>query len=328
MDFLIKCQLPHGGYRQILGAGGYHGAATFNDGVMRGCVNMLLRACERTGDAKYLESVKKCGDFLIMCQHATGGYGTQHEDSGAISGARRFEPPGLGPDATSDAIGILASIFDWTGDPKYLAPLGKAVAWLEQSQIGGGKWARYYHPGGGPWYRDITGKDVSSAGQAKPGYTWQGEWGRAGISRGKAYAGRGAHPPRAVPAGGNPAAGFSLHGGGIDGASPSKYPEDVAAIIAAQSPEGYWLAVRGGGAAKGKGKGAKGGGGNMRALNTIQWLTYVDKLLDAAEGTAAPLSEEGAATEEPATPSAQPPAAPAPPVEEPAAPVEEPVVEE
>ncbi len=316
MDFLLKCQLPGGGFCQVHGGGGYHGAATFNDGVMRGAFNMVLQAYQRTGDPKFIASVKKCGDFMIKAQQPCGGYGAQHADSGALSSARKFEPPGVTPDGTSDAIGILATCYDWAGDPKYLAPLQKAVSFLEKSQIGGGKWARYYHPNGGPWYRSIDGKDVSSASQAKPGYTWQGEWGRAGISKGKAYAGRsGSHPPHTVAPPGNPKFGFNLRSGGIDGASPGKYPQDVAAMISAQSPEGYWLATPGGKApAKGKAKGGKGGAGNYRALNTIQWLTYVDKLLDVCAGTTTPLPTDEE-TEEPAEetpPATTPPPTPTP----------------
>lgn len=276
MEFLIKCQLPGGGYRQAYPRGGYHAYATFNDGAMLNAARTLLKAYQRTGDTKYLNSVKKCGDFLIRCQSKGGGYAAQHTDSGAPADARKFEPPGLGPDATRDAIAILALIYDTTGEAKYLAPLGKAAAWLERVKIGSNKWARYYHPNNDkPWYRNITGKDVSSAKEAKPKYTWEGAWGAAGITKAKAYSGKGAGKPVTVPSGGDPNYGFSLRGGGFAGLKGSgKTPETVPQIIAAQDARGRWFG--------GKGKKT---GGNM---STGQWVCYLDRLLDSVAGTSGP----------------------------------------
>ena len=77
--------------------------------------------------------------------------------------ARSFEPPGLGPDATTDAIGILILAWEVTGDAKYLAPIGKAAAWLKAVAGKGGTWHRYYDPetnrpvGGGKTRSRISG---------------------------------------------------------------------------------------------------------------------------------------------------------------------------
>lgn len=283
MDFIITCQLPGGGYRQGYPQGSYHAYATFNDSAMLNAVEFMLQAYERTGNVKYLNSVKKCGDFLIRCQTKGGGYGTQHTDSGAVAGARKFEPPGLGPDATRDAIAILAHLYDWTGDPKWLTPLNKAAAWLEKTKIGPNKWARFYHPDSNkPWYRDITGKDVSNASEAKPKYTWQGEWGARGINMAKAYAGKSAGKPKTVPSSGDPTLGFTIKRGGFSGFHAGKFTETVDQIIAAQDEQGRWfVGGRKGGKAKGKKGGAGGSGGTMTAM---QWVVYMERLLDSIEG--------------------------------------------
>lgn len=263
MDFVITCQLPGGGYRLAFPQGGHHAYATFNDGVMLNAVETLLLACERTGDKKYLESVQKCGKFLIGCQGKSGGYPRRALDNGTPAAAHAFEPPGLGPDATRDAILILTQLYDWTGDVQYLAPLEKAAGWLERVKVGKDRWARFYHPDSDrPWYRNVDGKDVPDVGEAKPGYNWQGTWGAKGIVRARAYIGKGPGKPRKLAS--NPAAGFSLKGGGIGGHfGGAKYPEKVDKIVALQDKQGRWI--------------------NKGKLNTQQWVLFMDRLLDALE---------------------------------------------
>ena len=269
MDFLLVCQLPGGGYRQTYPGSGYHAYATFNDGVMLNTVNTLLLAYRRTADERYLKSAVRCGDFLIKAQAKGGGYGTQITDEGKIAEARKFEPPGLGPDATRDAISILATICDWTGEVRYLAPLDKAAAWLEKVKIGPNKWARYYHPDTDkPWYRDINGKDVASAAEAKPKYTWEGSWGAAGIAEANACAGKGPGKPRTAKEKGDALMGFRLRGGGIGGMQGGgKFRETVEKIIASQDEKGRWV--------------------SKKRIHTAQWVCYMERLLDAVEQVAA-----------------------------------------
>jgi hypothetical protein len=263
MDFLLVCQLPGGGYRQTYPGSGYHAYATFNDGVMLNAVGTLLRAYERSGDERYLTSAVKCGDFLLKAQSNSGGYGAQLTDEGIVADARKFEPPGLGPDATRDAISILSTIYEWTGEVKYLAPLGKAAAWLEKAQIGPNKWARYYHPDTDrPWYRSLEGKDVASAAEAKSKYTWEGSWGAAGIEQARACAGKGPGRPRSMKEKRDPEIGFKLRGGGIGGGG-GKFREDVEKIIASQDEKGRWL--------------------SRNRISTVQWVCYIERLLDAVE---------------------------------------------
>jgi hypothetical protein len=262
MDFLLQCQLPGGGYQQMYPSKGYHAYATFNDGVMLGCVNTLLRAYERTAEEKYLKSAIKCGDFLLRAQTPEGGYGAQITDDGKVADARRFEPPALGPDSTRDAITILSTIYEWTGDMKYLAPLNQAAAWLEKVQIAPGRWARYYHPETAkPWYRTLEGKDVPTAAEAKGGYTWEGSWGKAGIEQAKAYSGKGPGKPRTV-AKGDPQAGYKLRGGGIGGGG-GKFGNNVDRIVASETEKGYWI--------------------YRNRIHTGQWITHMERMLDAIE---------------------------------------------
>lgn len=306
MDGLVANQLPGGGFPQVGGAGGYHAYATFNDFAMSNCVSTLLKAYQRTGDKKYYDSVAKCGDWLVKVQTPSGGYGTQYDGRDQVASARKFEPPALGPDATAWAIGILCQIYDATGDPKYLSPIGKAVDWLQKVKLGNGKWARFYHPGTDKaWYRSLSGQDVGSASQAKPGYVWEGSWGAGGISKGNAYKGRGAGRPRTVSAGGTPGAGVVLRLGG----GGEKFDASIDQILAGQDERGAWpQAGRGGGGGSGKGgKGGKkgGGGGGGRGVQIAQFVSYVHALMDNLKGTttAATPAEPGETPEEPAEPA-------------------------
>jgi hypothetical protein len=266
MDFVLTCQLPNGGYRQSFPSSGYHGHATFNDGAMRGAVRVMLLAYQRTGDDKYLNSARKCGEFLIRCQTPEGGYGAQHTDEGAIASARSFEPPGLGPDATTDAILILTQLYDWTGEVGYLAPLRKAADWLKNVQLGDGRWARFYHPGTGkPWYISADGGEVATAQEARGGYAWEGSWGNAGIAAAMTYSAKGPGQPRQVPSGGDPDAELKIRGGGIGGfQGAGKIPQRVEDILKSQDELGRWM--------------------DRRGIRIAQFVVCVDRLLDFLEG--------------------------------------------
>lgn len=332
MDGLLANQHPKGSFPQVGGRGGYHAYATFNDFAMTNCVATLVKAYQRTGEKKYIDAVLRCGDWVCKVQTPSGGYATQYDGSDKIAGARKFEPPGLGPDATSWAIGILCVCYDWSGDPKYVQPIGKAVDWLQRVKMGG-KWARFYHPDSDrPWYRSIDGRDVGSSSQAKPGYSWDGAWGNGGISRGNAYKGRGRGSPRTVRPGGTPGAGVELRAG-----TGGKFSATVEEAISSQDERGAW--IQGGGrsgggkgaavrlpggtvllAAKGGGRGRKGGGGS-RPIITGYFVACANALMDARGGAAtAAEPEEPAEPEGPAEPAEpgepEPPAEPTEPSEE------------
>ncbi len=228
MDGIVGSQRSDGGFPQYFPGGGFHGATTFNDGVMLNSCSDLLRAWRRTGDSKYLDSLKKVADYLVAAQSKLGGWGAVIGDGYKPIQARSFEPPGLGPDATSDAIQILVWVHEATGEAKYLALVAKAAEWLEKAQTEPGKWHRYYNP--------ESGRPV---GGGKSGYVWDGAWGAEGIALAKAVKGKGAQPPMPVPAGGDPS--FDLRFLRATGGKMKSTPE---AILEEQSEDGSWVLRR------------------------------------------------------------------------------------
>ncbi len=247
MDYILRAQKAYGGggYPQGFPSGGYHRYATFNDGVMRNCVSTLLRAYQRTGDRRYYASVVRCGEWLIKVRKPGQGWGAQHDAEGNVASARSFEPPGLEPPATSDAIGILVTIYNWTGDEKYLNGIQDAADWLKKVQLSPGRWARYYNPETNkPWYRNRAGQDVDRSG-AKGGYTWEGSWGNKGIQLAASMKGKGRKAPRpAVRPGGDPSLDATLR--------LRSRPSEVQQLIQRQEPNGCWFGGKGARRRKGK----------------------------------------------------------------------------
>lgn len=224
MDGIVASQRKDGGFPQAFPSGGFHAATTFNDGVMRNSCYDLFRAWRRTGDKKYRDAFCKAADYLVAAQSPLGGWGAVIGEGYKPIQARSFEPPGLGPDATRDAIRILLSAHEATGETKYLEPVSKAAEWLRKSQTRPGVWHRYYDPSSG---RPVGG--------GKGGYAWDGAWGTEGIALAEAAKGRGPQAPLAVPAGGDPS--FDLHWVRGSGGKYKTAPEE---IVRAQEEDGSW----------------------------------------------------------------------------------------
>ena len=119
---------------------------TLNDNVP-GYVARTLREAHRVyQDPKYLDAVRRLGDFLILAQMPAPqrGWAQQYSYDMHPIWARKFEPPGVSGDETQESIETLLLIHALTGDDKYLTPIPEALAWQEQSLLPDGRLARYY----------------------------------------------------------------------------------------------------------------------------------------------------------------------------------------
>jgi hypothetical protein len=236
MDYLVLTQqVAGGGFPQAFPSDGYHRDATFNDGAMLNAVEAMLTAYQRTGDKRYFDSAVHCAEWILRVKQPGLGWGAQYDGEGHVAAARKFEPAGLEPPGTSGAMEILTTVYEWTGDPRYLAPLVDAAGWLKRVQVKPGVWARYYHPDtNAPWYRTVDGQDCDLA-QAKGGYTWQGAWGVRGIELAAKYQNAPAKTarPLAKP-GGDPSYEATLRlPEAVDAAA-------IAEIISTQTENGCW----------------------------------------------------------------------------------------
>jgi len=177
LDALLKAQLPKGGWAQrfflkapkkqtyrktvrinpdgsrdtIERPRSYGHYYTFNDNTINDCISVLVEAHKRYGEAKYLDAVKKCADFIILTQLKApqAGWAQQYTPDLKVEWARRFEPPAVCGAATYRNIRTLIDLYVTIGDERYLKPIPAALDWLDRSRLPGKKprWARFYELG-------------------------------------------------------------------------------------------------------------------------------------------------------------------------------------
>jgi PelA/Pel-15E family pectate lyase len=174
---------------------------TFNDNAINDCIDVMLTAYRTYGDERYLQSAVRGGDFIVASRIAAPqeGWAQQYGEDMEPAWARRFEPPAVCSAVTARNIKTLVQLFLETGEDRFLAAIGPAVAWLERSRIpapdgyreirgaiNDGLWARFYEVGTNlPIYGDrdrvvhyVYG-EISE--ERKRGYGWYGDYGSAAI---------------------------------------------------------------------------------------------------------------------------------------------------
>ncbi|MCB1225554.1 MAG: hypothetical protein KDK99_07070 [Verrucomicrobiales bacterium] len=169
LDALLAAQAPNGGFPQQFSgpadakaaviaptlpkdwphtwpAVDYTSFYTINDGNLRSLGRVLQRAHQLTGEARYLEALKRLGDFLILaqCPDPQPGWAQQYNAEMQPVWARKFEPPAISSAETLSALETLNDIWLVTGEEKYRAPFAKALEWLEGRRLPDGQYARFY----------------------------------------------------------------------------------------------------------------------------------------------------------------------------------------
>jgi hypothetical protein len=135
-----------------------------NDNVTGYVTDTLLESHRIYGDERYLNAVRKLGDFLLLAQmpDPQPGWAQQYSYQMQPIWARRFEPPGVSGDETQEVLETLMKIASSTGDRKYLEPIPRALAWLQRSRLPDGQIARYYElKTNRPLYMTRRGDDYS-----------------------------------------------------------------------------------------------------------------------------------------------------------------------
>lgn len=127
----------------------YQSYHTLNDDNLRHLVDLMLRAHVLTGEARYLDSAKRCGDFLLLAQFEGDqpAWAQQYDENLVPAWARKFEPPAV---SSIESLGACQTLFElWlaTGEEKYRATIPAALDWLERSRLPDGKWSRFYEFG-------------------------------------------------------------------------------------------------------------------------------------------------------------------------------------
>ncbi|MCA9085755.1 MAG: pectic acid lyase [Planctomycetaceae bacterium] len=141
-----KAEYPQYDWRTEGRIKNYWDMYTLNDNVPGYVLNALEAAAQVYEDDRFMDSIRRLGDFLILAQmpDPQPGWAQQYNYDMNPIWARKFEPPAVSGDETQEAIETLLKIHLLTGDLKYLAPVPRALKYLERSELPDGRLARYY----------------------------------------------------------------------------------------------------------------------------------------------------------------------------------------
>jgi hypothetical protein len=119
---------------------------TLNDNVGRFVARTLKEAYDIYGDERYMESLRRLGDFFILAQmpDPQPGWAQQYDFEMRPIWARRFEPAAITGGESQGVMETLLDIYSYTGDPKYLEPVPRALEYFKNSLLQDGRLARYY----------------------------------------------------------------------------------------------------------------------------------------------------------------------------------------
>ncbi len=163
LEGLMRAQYPSGGWPQrynrfpdpeeypVLPAGypdswprqwpgpvsAYFSHYTFNDNSIQDAIDALLEAASIYNEPRYREAAEKGGDFILLAQmpEPQPGWAQQYDRNMHPAWARRFEPPAVTGGESQSVMEMLLVLYRETGDPKYLEPLPRALAYYERSAL-------------------------------------------------------------------------------------------------------------------------------------------------------------------------------------------------
>ncbi len=143
---IVKANFPDYDYRTEGKIKEYWNMYTLNDQLAGNVARCLQSAYEVYKDEKYLQALKKLGDFLVLAQlpEPQPAWAQQYNFQMQPIWARRFEPAAVTGNESQDVLETLLLIHRVTGDAKYLQPIPAALAYLKKSFLPDGRLARYY----------------------------------------------------------------------------------------------------------------------------------------------------------------------------------------
>jgi hypothetical protein len=143
---IVRASYPDYDWRTAGRIKNYWDMYTLNDNVAGYVFDALADAYHTYSDERYLQAIRKLGDFLILAQmpDPQPAWAQQYNFRMRPIWARKFEPPAIAADESIEVISTLLKIFDLTKDGKYLAPIPSALTYLKNSELADGQLARYY----------------------------------------------------------------------------------------------------------------------------------------------------------------------------------------
>ena len=173
MTTLLAAQAPNGGWPQMYSgpadpalpadlkasfdenwprtfpAVDYGGFYTLNDGNVYHLVRLLARAHELTGENRYLDAIRRTGEFLLAAQlpEPHPAWAQQYDQAMRPAWARKFEPPAVVSVESKSVLDTLREIWLITGEERWLAPFESCLKWLRSVRLPDGRWSRLYELG-------------------------------------------------------------------------------------------------------------------------------------------------------------------------------------
>ena len=117
-----------------------------NDNLMADMIATMLDAYETYSEQKYLESVLKAGNFIVLAQmpEPQPAWAQQYDRNMHPVWERKFEPPAITGSESQAVLEALLLLFKKTGKKKYLAPVPRAISYFRKSQLPDWRLARFY----------------------------------------------------------------------------------------------------------------------------------------------------------------------------------------
>ncbi len=146
LNMMLESQLELGGWpHHYPKQNNYHDYATFNDGGINDCIDVMIDAYKNYKNKEYLESIKKAARYIDRSQlpPPQSGWAQQYNEFLQPAWARTFEPPSVCPIVTVRNINSLMDIYLIAGDENILNPIHDAFLWLNIVRMPNGKYPRF-----------------------------------------------------------------------------------------------------------------------------------------------------------------------------------------
>lgn len=122
---------------------------TLNDNTICDLIELMLTAHAVYEDDRWLAAARKGGDFLLLAQlpEPQPGWAQQYNIDMEPAWARKFEPPAITGGESQGVMQTLMTLYDHTGDDKYLKPIPRALEYYRSLELKNGQLARFYELG-------------------------------------------------------------------------------------------------------------------------------------------------------------------------------------